>query len=239
MRKIGIIETVASIVPKRCEVIELDGGLFAGVDAFSHPNEKSHLLALESLSIPEEWRWTEQYAPAPTNPGPPRKNAAGKYQVIRGPEALQVVEGILSRHETGCLALNDKSAPYVIPMNHAWRDGKLYMHCGKVGKKLGLIRRNPSATYMIYGPAAPVPPNVRTCHLPYESILFSGEVFIVDDPSEKEQAIRELTDQYGTPYQHNFPGMIEILAFHVRRATARTGRFKPGLNRPLYCLELE
>ena len=34
MIKIGKIRTVASIIPKACEVIEIEGGMFAGKDAF-------------------------------------------------------------------------------------------------------------------------------------------------------------------------------------------------------------
>lgn len=29
-------------------------------------------------------------------------------------------------------------------MNHAYKDRKLYMHCGKHGKKLSLIRKDPN-----------------------------------------------------------------------------------------------
>lgn len=234
MKKVGKLETVASIAYKAYEVIEIDGSCYAGIDAFSYPENQHDLRSLGCLSIPAEWRWTEQYEPYNPNYGEPKKITGGKYFQTRGPEAKAKIEEIISRHELGSLALNDRANPYVIPVNHGYVDGVLYMHCGKIGKKLTLIRKDPNATYMVYGPAMDTPPDVRSCHLPYESIIFYGKITICDDPEEKERAIRALTDHYGTPHQHGFADMIEVLRFEIHHATARTGRFKPGLNRDLY-----
>ena len=236
MIKIGKIRTVASIIPKAYEVIEIEGGLFAGKDAFLFPNNREDLRCLECLAIPGEWEWTERYVerdvPA-DKPGVPK----GKYRAVHGLPAREKIEEILTRHETGVLCLFGEKTPYAIPVNHAYRDGKLYMHSGKIGKKLNLIRRNPNASYCLYGNAAEVPNNVRSCHLEYESIIFTGTVRISADPQEKEEAVFELTNHYGTPYQHGFADMIEILVFEIGRATARTGRFKPRNERELFYYE--
>lgn len=234
MKKIGKIETVTSIIPKAYEVIEIEGKMFAGTDAFQFPNNKHDLRCLECLLIPQEWRWTERLIVKDADYGEPASAGKGKYQVVKGPRAKAVLEDMLTRYETGCLALFDKQYPYAIPINHAYRDGKLYMHCGKHGKKLSLIHQNPNACYMLYGISEDMPKNVRSCHLPYESIIFYGNVRICIDPEEKEQAIRELTDQYGTPYQHGFADMIEILVFEIDHATARNGRFKPASKREIF-----
>ncbi|MCI8625141.1 MAG: hypothetical protein HFI40_02480 [Lachnospiraceae bacterium] len=233
MEKIGRIRALASIVPKEYEVIELEGRLFAGIDAFCFPENQHDLRCLECLLIPEEWEWTERFVIRDAEYGEPAPIGA-KYHAIYGEEARQKIEEICSRHETGCLTLFDKEWPYAIPINHAYRDGRLYMHCGKKGKKLGLIRQNPKAAYMLYGEAEEVPKGVRSCHLPYESIIFYGTVRICEDAEEKELAIQEITDQYGTPYEHGFADMIEILVLDIHHATARTGRFKPHSKRDLY-----
>lgn len=233
MIRIGKIRTVASIVPKAYEVVEIEGKMFAGKDAFLFPNNREDLRCLECLSIPDEWEWTERYVEreAPAGKPPAEK---GKYRAIHGLPAREKIEEILSRHETGVLSLQDERGPYSIPINHAYQDGKLYMHCGKIGKKLNLIRRNPHAGYCVYGLAAEVPANVRSCHLEYESVVFTGTIRISADPQEKEAAILALTNHYGTPYQHGFADMIEILVFEIDRATARTGRFKPRSERELF-----
>ena len=236
MQKIGKIRTVASIIPKAYEVIEIEGSMFAGVDAFSFPHNQGDLRCMECLLIPDEWEWTERYIIQDADYGT-RGDYPGKYRPVHGPEALAKLEDILTRHETGMLSLFDRQYPYSFPINHAYRDGKLYFHSGKSGKKLNLIRKNPNACYCIYGNAEPVPAGVRSCHLEYESILFYGKVRISDDPAAKEEAILELTNHYGTPYQHGFANMIDILVFEIDYATARTGRFKPRGDRPIYYVD--
>ncbi len=236
MIKIGKIRTVASIIPKAYEVIEIEGGLFAGKDAFLFPKNREDLRCLECLAIPSEWEWTERYVERDAPAGKPAV-PKGKYRAVHGLPAREKIEEILTRHETGVLCLFDEKTPYAIPVNHAYRDGKLYIHSGKIGKKLNLIRRNPNASYCLYGNAAEVPKNVRSCHLEYESIVFTGTVRISADPQEKEEAVLELTNHYGTPYQHGFADMIEILVFEIGRATARTGRFKPRNERELFYYE--
>lgn len=234
MEKIGKIRTLRSIVPKEYEVIDLEGRLFAGKDAFSFPQNVHDLRCLECLLIPEEWEWTQRLVVRDADYGKLARPQKSKYVAVHGKEAEEKLLDILSRHETGCLTLFDDPYPYTIPINHAFRDGKLYLHSGKKGKKLGLIRRSPYACYTLYGTSEDAPKGVRSCHLPYESILFYGMVRISQDPEEKEQAVRELTDQYGTPYEHGFADAIEILVFDIHHATARVGRFKPGAERKVY-----
>lgn len=237
MKKIGKIRTKASIIPKEYEVVEIEGRLFAGKDAFRFPENQHDLRCLECLLIPQEWEWTQRLIEKDADYGTPRDPNGPKYSLVKGERALETMKDVLSRHETGCLTLFDGHYPYAIPVNHAYKDGKLYMHCGKKGKKLELIRKNPNACYMLYGTSEPVPQGVRSCHLPYESIIFYGTVRISADAAEKERAVKEITDQYGTPYEHGFSDMIEILVFEIHHATVRTGRFKPAAVREIFYID--
>lgn len=234
MKKIGRIRTKSSIIPKVYDVIEVDGKMYAGKDAFLYPQNNYDLRDIACLSFPDEWEWTEKYTEV-EGESPFEKDYKGKYFVIRGQEAKEKIEDILKRHETGVLSLFDEQYPYAIPLNHVYENGRLYMHSGKAGKKLGVLRKNPNACYCLYGNAADnVPKNVRSCHLEYESILFFGKIRICTDAKEKENAVLALTNHYGTPYSHGFADMIDILVFEIDRATARTGRFKPGQKRELF-----
>ena len=47
MIRIGKIRTVGSIVPKAYEVVEIEGKMFAGKDAFLFPNNREDLRCLE------------------------------------------------------------------------------------------------------------------------------------------------------------------------------------------------
>ena len=150
MTKIGKIRTIASIIKKEYEVIEIEGKMFAGKDAFLFPDNREDLRCLECLLIPDEWEWTERYIIKNADYGK-SGDYKGKYLAVKGQEAIDKLEEVLSRHETGVLSLFDEKYPYTIPVNHAYKDGKLYLHCGKIGKKLTLIRKNPNACYCLYG----------------------------------------------------------------------------------------
>ncbi|NLL90980.1 MAG: pyridoxamine 5'-phosphate oxidase family protein [Ruminococcaceae bacterium] len=234
LEKIGIIETKESIVYLRYEVVRINERLYAGADAFSWPSNSQDLRALECLEIPGEWQWVERYIEAEPDYGEDKKNLKGKYNVVRGAEAKNKMLQILSRHEVGVLSLIDNDRPYAIPINHVYKDGKLYLHSGKKGKKIQLVKRNVGACYTIFGLANSEIKNVRSCHLDYESILFKGNVYVEKGDVEKERALKAITKQYGTPYQHGFSDMIEIIVFEVETMTARDQRFKPDKNRNLY-----
>lgn len=240
MDKIGMIETTDSLVYRKYEVIRIEEGVFAGVDAFQYPDNQFDLRGIECLSFPDEWRWIQKFEDGyEPDAGIPKTPGVKKYEAVKGERAQRVVEDILAKYEIGALVLNDVKFPYSIPINHAYKNGKLYMHCGKIGKKLGLIRKNPYATYLIYGPTETMPKGVRSCHLPFESLTMYGRVRISQDAEEKETAIRELTSQYGTPHQHGFADMIEILVFEIDHATARNGRFKPSTKREIFHVDFK
>lgn len=233
MIKIGKIETINSLIYRLFEVIETNGKMYAGDDAYSWPDVKSDLKAFEWFSLPGEWRWVERLAIRDLPLAVPRPKE-GKYVNVEGIEAEERLMDILSRHETGLLCLQDEGQPYAIPINHAFRNGKLFMHCGKKGRKVQIIQKNSAACYNICGPSEDEPKQLRSCHLPYESIIFYGKVRISEDKEEIEEAIREITEQYGTPYQHGFADMIYIIVFDVDYATIREGRFTSRQERILY-----
>ena len=233
MEKIGRVRTRLSTIPKEYEVVQINGNLYAGKDAFLYPDNQEDLRGIQCLSFPDEWEWIEKYTETETEQEW-EKDHNGKNYVIRGQEAQKKIEEILGRHETGVLSLFDSIYPYAIPLNHAYENGKIYLHSAKIGKKLGLLRKNPNACYCLYGHAGNVPQNVRSCHLEYESVLFYGQIRITQDRDEQEAAFLALTNHYGTPYRHGFGSIADVLVFDIDHATARTGRFKASQKRELF-----
>lgn len=41
------------------------------------------------------------------------------------------------------------SEPYLLPFNYAYSDGKIYIHCAREGKKLGLIKNDPRVAFEV------------------------------------------------------------------------------------------
>ncbi|MGD9202223.1 MAG: pyridoxamine 5'-phosphate oxidase family protein, partial [Chitinispirillia bacterium] len=42
------------------------------------------------------------------------------------------------------IGMIDNGLPYVLPFNYGYDDNLIYIHCARTGKKLDLIRKNPT-----------------------------------------------------------------------------------------------
>lgn len=95
------------------------------------------------------------------------------------------------------LAMCDGARPYIVPMNFGVEQGgervTLYVHCAKEGKKLDVLRENPSVCVefdrghkLLEGPIA-------CAHsFAYESVIGEGRAEILTDPTEKGEGLASL-----------------------------------------------
>lgn len=233
MIRIGKIETTDSIIYRTYEVIDIDGKMYAGKDAFSWPELKYDLRSMECIVLPGEWRWIERIVIKDKDSGLPPV-AKGKYNVISGNSADIKLSKVLKKYEVGFLCLQEEGQPYAVPMNHIFLDGKLYLHGSGNGKMVQIAKINPTACYTVYGQAENEPKQVRSCHLQYESAILYGNLRTCQDDEEKKAALRALSEQYGAPFEHGFEKVACIMALDLSRATVRDGRFKPGQLRNIY-----
>lgn len=236
--KIGLIKCVIEglIVEGQqnvYQVVEINGELFAGSDAFFYPNNKGALMPLEAFEMPNEWIWIERYIIKELNYGD-KKTVKSKYKVVKGEESKEIIIEILNSMETGRLCLNTDKYPYCIPMNHIYCNNRIYMHCGKKGLKQILIKKNNKVCYEIDGVEGFVPPNTRSCHLKYKSALFFGAIEDVLDEEEKYEALTAFAKHYGTNYDHGRAENTSILAIDIDYATARNCRLLDHKERILY-----
>ena len=63
---------------------------------------------------------------------------------IRDPGEL---EDVIRRAEVCRLGMVDGGEPYIVPMNFGYRDGHLYFHCAREGRKLDVLRANPRVCF--------------------------------------------------------------------------------------------
>ena len=60
------------------------------------------------------------------------------------------MEEMLRREAWGCLGLcTPEGAPYVVPVNYAYVEGKILFHCALEGQKLDCIRANPNVCFTV------------------------------------------------------------------------------------------
>ena len=111
-------------------------------------------------------------------------------QLLPPEESIQILE----QGTSGVLAVaGDAGYPYAVPLSYVYMDGKLYFHCAKSGHKLDAIRRNSKASFCVIGQDAVVPLEYTTY---FRSVICFGKARLLEDASEKRQAIELLTGKY-------------------------------------------
>lgn len=99
-------------------------------------------------------------------------------------------ERMLTASAVGVLVMCSGSEPYAVPMNHAYSGGKLYLHCAPTGRKLDMIRANPSVCYVVnrcFGEPGALADS-RKCHGNWESVIAYGRARVIADPEELRDA---------------------------------------------------
>jgi hypothetical protein len=97
---------------------------------------------------------------------------------------------MLTASSVGVLVMCSNSQPYAVPMNHAYSEGRLYFHCAPSGRKLDMIRANPSVCYVVnreFGEPGALADS-RKCHGNWESVIARGRARVVADREELRNA---------------------------------------------------
>jgi hypothetical protein len=114
---------------------------------------------------------------------------------------IQEIEEIISGCDACRVAIANENIPYIVTMNFGYVGGKnphLYFHCATVGKKLDMIRNNNNVCFemdtdhIIYK-------GEKGCDwgMKYSSIVGYGNIFFVDDETEKKSGLGHIMNHYG------------------------------------------
>ncbi len=89
---------------------------------------------------------------------------------------------------------SEETAPYVIPLNFAHMDGKIYIHCALEGRKLECIRKNPKVGFST-SIDVQILREEATTH--YKCVVGTGTAHIVEDAQEKGLALDAIATHFG------------------------------------------
>lgn len=126
--------------------------------------------------------------------------------------------------------------PYVLPMNFYYDTARrtLFLHHGTRGHLLENLAHNPSACFEVDEPGPIVAAGPRGCDTGqvYSSVLCFGRARIVEDRSEKEEALDLLVRKYVaglTPEREYDPGLTLVDATTViaLKVEVMTGKKRP------------
>ncbi|WP_424359368.1 pyridoxamine 5'-phosphate oxidase family protein [Methanocella sp. MCL-LM] len=82
------------------------------------------------------------------------------------------------------MALNDDPQPYIIALDYMYLDGKVYFHFADYGRKMDLIRSNPSVSVEVDNLCEDTPD--------FDTVLLMGKLELVTDSEEQERVAKAL-----------------------------------------------
>ena len=146
-------------------------------------------------------------------------------QVTDGSQILHILDTAKILH----LGLCSDNVPYVVPMNYGYtmEQGKLtlYLHSAVRGKKLDMIRENPTVFFEMNCDLIPFEGPVPCRYgLSYSSLMGQGHARIIDDPEEKQEAMtRLMKTQSGKDFSFNekLVSIVSVIRIDVSEYTAK------------------
>ncbi|NLI91085.1 MAG: pyridoxamine 5'-phosphate oxidase family protein [Peptococcaceae bacterium] len=116
------------------------------------------------------------------------------------------VEEILKQAQICRIAMCQNNIPYMVPMNFGYRDGCLYFHSAKEGKKLDILRDNPlvcfEAETMIE-----ITENEKACNwsMKYFSVIGQGKAVFLEEEQQKIKAFNIIMEKYASHSEFQYP----------------------------------
>lgn len=141
-----------------------------------------------------------------------------------------IVAEVLRAAEYLSLAVLDEAGPYSVPVNFACRDGVLFFHSAKKGRKIEALRRAEAAGTSVAFSAATdlgMKTGAKACQWGYtfRSVLGSGTVRELTDPADARAGLGVIMEKYagsdGFPYDGGILAKTAVLALRIGQATAR------------------
>jgi nitroimidazol reductase NimA-like FMN-containing flavoprotein (pyridoxamine 5'-phosphate oxidase superfamily) len=130
-------------------------------------------------------------------------------------ESRKEMAEILGRAAVGRLGLIADGEPYVVPLNFAYADGRIYFHSGLEGRKIEAIHKSPRACFEVDEVRDLIFDEQQPCFsgTHYQSVIAWGTVRRLESDAEKMKGLDCLLKKYaaGKPYQPPPQHMLAIV----------------------------
>jgi nitroimidazol reductase NimA-like FMN-containing flavoprotein (pyridoxamine 5'-phosphate oxidase superfamily) len=124
---------------------------------------------------------------------------------------FQTIE-ILQKGEYGVLSMcTPMNEGYGIPLNYAFHEDHIYLHCATAGSKLEYLRKNNLVSFCVVGKTMILPTDFGTL---YESVIVAGTTSQVTG-TEKQEALTLILEKYYGEIDQNGKDYIDKLSEKV------------------------
>lgn len=135
------------------------------------------------------------------------------------------LEDVIHRAEVCRLAMVDDGEPYIVPMNFGYRDGCLYFHCAKEGRKLDILKRDPKVCFELEAGVRLVK-GESPCKwsTSYESVIGWGTAEVVLEEKDVREGLGVLMSHYTEgPFDFD-PRSLSLTALIKVKVDRMTGK---------------
>lgn len=109
---------------------------------------------------------------------------------------LSASQKVLFSSKSGILTVNgDDGYPYPVCMNHAYLDGKIYLHSANTGHKIDAIRNNDKVCFIVVDKDNVIPEKLTAA---YRSVVVFGRAKILDRAEETLPLIRKFAQKFSS-----------------------------------------
>lgn len=131
------------------------------------------------------------------------------------------LDSIISKCDVCNVSMADQNgSPYVVPMNFGHKDDHIYFHSSRTGKKIDILKDNPSVCISFSADHQLRWVNEEiACSwgMKFRSVLAYGKVEFIDDFDKKEEALKIIMANYtDIDFTFNAPAVKDVLVFRVK-----------------------
>ncbi|MEW6553786.1 MAG: pyridoxamine 5'-phosphate oxidase family protein [Actinomycetota bacterium] len=141
-----------------------------------------------------------------------------------------VIEEVINRASVCRIAMCDGGKPYVVPMNFGYRDGRVYLHAAREGRKLDILRENNHVCFEV-----DVDHELETAghscgyDMRYRSVIAFGKAFLVEDDDEKRRGLDAIMEHYGEEGPHLYReknlSLTQVIRIDIEEITAKANGY--------------
>ncbi|MDZ7667608.1 MAG: pyridoxamine 5'-phosphate oxidase family protein [Desulfotignum sp.] len=140
---------------------------------------------------------------------------------------MKEVAQILEQAQVCRLAMVDQGRPYVVPLNFGYRDGALYFHCAREGRKMDVLKANPNVCFEV-DELVKINKAAQACDwsVSFKSVIGTGTARILDTPAEKKKGLDIIMAQYSDrsfDYPEEMLAKTAVIKVTVEEMTGKQG----------------
>lgn len=142
------------------------------------------------------------------------------------------IKSILKNGKFAIISMCRDNEPYVVTLSYGYdlEKGSIYFHCAKNGLKLDFLRFNKNVCATVIEDGGYI---IDECGHEYKSVVFWGDMLIVDDLDEKKHGMNVLLDHLENKdsifkekmfKSDEFYSQMEILRLDIKQIHGKAGR---------------